>query len=122
MKRRWLWLLAIALLLIAMLWQVTRPRVVLLPVANQTDDAVALEFHGDGLTQSATVAVGSHSSGSISLTTQRNGALRVRIATPALRNDAVLLSDVQSLRATPQRFEIRAGGAFVLVPDINSAQ
>lgn len=122
MKKFWPWLLAITFLLIGVLWQLTRPREVLLPIANRTDNPVALEFHGDGLAQPAAVAIGARASASVSLMTQSSGALRVRIATATLRNDAALLSDVQRLRATPQRFEIRDGGVFVLAPDTTSRQ
>lgn len=111
------WLLPALLAVVWLAWLSWQARdvVITLPLLNKTDEAVALEFYGPGLSQRVQVEMTPMSRRTVALPLTAHGALRIRMATPRLQNDAVLLDDARLLQAAPQQFEIRPGGDFVLV-------
>lgn len=112
------WLLLPALFVMLWLaWQLWSARsvVITLPLMNKTEETVALEFYGSGLSQQVQIEMAPVSRRIIELTLTEHAALRVRVTTPRLQNDAVLLDDARLLQAAAQQFEIRPGGEFVLV-------
>lgn len=117
-KRRFVWWLLPPLLVVMWLaWQVWQARdvAITLPLLNKTEEAVALEFYGPGLLQPARVDMAPMTRHSVDLMVTTHAALRIRVVTRQLQNDAVLLDDARVLQAASQQFEIRPGGEFVLV-------
>lgn len=113
-----MWWLLPALIVVAWFaWQLWNARsvVITLPLVNKTEEAVALEFYGPGVSQPVQVEMAPLSQRVIELTLTEHATLRFRVATARLQNDAVLLDDSRSLQAAPQQFEIKPGGEFVLV-------
>lgn len=118
-ERRFLgwWLLPALLVIVWLAWQLWHARNVAipLPLMNNTEEAIALEFYGPGLSQRVQVEMTPMSRRTVALPLAAHGVLRIRVATPRLQSDAVLLDDARLLQAGSQQFEIRPGGEFVLV-------
>lgn len=115
-KRRLLrWWLIVALLLLAWLGWRARDVDVELPVINRTASPVALDFYGAGLARPVRIVLEPNARQLLRLTVAAEDEVRIAVVTRYVRNDSRLLNDARLLLRSPQQFEIRSNGEFVLV-------